>query len=239
MRIFAVAPQTVSSSQLVEVDGPRPSRVDAHPLRDVPQLLPEHGVVEQLGDRHVEHADDLGRVGREHRPRRQHADEGREHEAPHDGREAVELADHLDARGVEADLLVGLAERSGLQVGVVVLLLAARERDLALVRRHGVGPLREDHVRLALVAVALVEERHEHRGEPRRLGRRRSVRGREGGGRGAYVVGGEAPLVVRQRGPRRRRPRPGGRGARDDLTSPTVGHHRSVFFARTQRRGDT
>ena len=52
-----------------------------------------------------------------------------------DGGEAVELGDDLDQRGVEADLLLRLAERRRREVGVDRLVeLAARERDLALVR---------------------------------------------------------------------------------------------------------
>jgi hypothetical protein len=37
----------------------------------------------------------------------------------------------LDQRGVEADLLLGLAQRCGGEVGVALVSAAARERDLA------------------------------------------------------------------------------------------------------------
>ena len=68
------------------------------------------------------------------------------------------------ASGVEPDLLVRLAQRGGPQVGVDARVeLAARERDLALVRRHRLGPLGEDHAGLAVG----FEQRDEHGGRRR------------------------------------------------------------------------
>ena len=77
-------------------------------------------------------------------PAGEEADERRDREARRGGRDAVEPGDDLDRARLEPDLLVRLAQRRGPQVGVDRgLELAARERDLALVRRHRLGPLDE------------------------------------------------------------------------------------------------
>jgi hypothetical protein len=68
------------------------------------------------------------------------------------------LAD-LDQRGVEADLLPGLAQRRGDEVGVALVPAASRERDLSGVPPQVGPPLGEDQPRLAGPA----EERQQDR----------------------------------------------------------------------------
>ena len=114
----------------------------------------------------------------------------------------LEARHDLDLVRVEADLLPRLPQRRRLQVGVERgVVLATRERDLALVGRHRLGPLGEDH---RDVAVGL-EQRHQHRG-----GHASGARGAAaapGGSRsepGADVVEREVPAGRDRRAPRAR-----------------------------------
>ena len=84
-------------------------------------------------------------------------DERRDQEPAGDGAEVVELAHDVNTRRVEIDLLLRFAQSGRLQVGVVGLVTASGEGDVAAVRREVRAPLAEDEPHL-LVA----EERHEH-----------------------------------------------------------------------------
>ena len=89
---------------------------------------------------------------------RDEADEGRDHELRGDRLRVVQQAKRLDARGLEADLFVGLAQRGRQVVGVLGIDAAARERDLARVMAHAVGALGEHQAGLAAI-----DDRHEYR----------------------------------------------------------------------------
>jgi hypothetical protein len=71
-----------------------------------------------------------------------------------------EGAAELDRRRVEADLLLGLAQRGGGEVGVALVLAAAGEGDLAGVAAQVGAALGEDQPRLVRPA----EERQQHGG---------------------------------------------------------------------------
>ena len=86
-----------------------------------------------------------------------------------------ERRDDVDQLAPEADLLLGFAQRGVALVAVDRRLdLAARERDLTPVRRHGLGPLGQDDADLGV----LLEQREEHRG------------GAAAGSRAAVAAGG-------------------------------------------------
>ena len=126
--------------------------------RERPPLLTEDRRVEELGDRDVEHLGHLGRVGHRVGTAGERRHVGDDERAAGDRGEVVELAEGLDAGGVEADLLVGLAQRGGPQV-LALVLAAAGEAHLARVRAQLPRAPGEDDVQLAIVLV----ERGEHR----------------------------------------------------------------------------
>ena len=117
------------------------------------------------------------------------ADERRDGEAG-DGLVRVEGAEHLDGAGVEADLLLRLAQRRGERRRVARILLAAGKGDLARVvlqERRAPG---QDQPQ----AAAALDERHQHRGgaQPRRrVGSRVGVEVEVGG-----AAGGRAERVA-------------------------------------------
>ena len=67
-----------------------------------------------------------------------------------DRRRRLQRADQLDGVGRQADLLLGLAQRGQAQVGLVVVLAAAGERDLAGVAAQVVAAAGEDGVQRAV-----------------------------------------------------------------------------------------
>lgn len=89
---------------------------------------------------------DLGRVGLQRQPAwvRDASDEGMDAVAGGEGRGWRQRLAELDQRGVEADLLLGLAQRCGGEVGVAIVPAAARERDLAGMPAQVGPPLGED-----------------------------------------------------------------------------------------------
>ena len=179
--------------QLVEVD----VEVEQRP---VPPLLAIDAVRHELRQRHLEHPGDLARIGRQRRSSGQEPDERRDHEARRDRRDPLEAGHDLDIVGIEADLLARLSQRRGPEVGVEHgIVLAAGERDLALVRGHRVRALGQDHRDVAV----RFEQRHQHRGRhaPGRPGRGRRAPGGSDGQAGPDLVEGEAPAVADRRGP--------------------------------------
>ena len=88
--------------------------------------------------------------------------------------EGRELRDDVDRRRVEADLLLGLPERSGEEVGVLRLGLAAGKPELAAVEAAVVRPHDEHDAQLVLVVPI---HGHEH-GRRAELGHRASCRRR-------------------------------------------------------------
>src|SRR5690606_17172252 len=75
-----------------------------------------------------------------------------------DRRGRLQRADEAHVAGGQADLLLGLAQGGDAQVGLVVVLAPAGERDLAGVAAQVVAPAREDRVQAPVGAV----QRHEH-----------------------------------------------------------------------------
>ena len=119
------APDRVAH-QLEEVQRP------LEPVGERPDLLPEDRRVGQLGQGHVQHGGDLTRIGRQRRPTGQRTDVRHDVGVAGQRVEVVELTDQLDRRGVEVDLLLGLAQRRlGRRLPDVDP--AAREADLAAV----------------------------------------------------------------------------------------------------------
>ncbi len=115
----------------------------------------------QVGDGQLEHPLDL--LGRR-RPGvagLDHPDERVDGEARGDRRRGRQGADDLDRVGGQPDLLEGLAQRGGLQVGVAVVGPAARKRHLAGVPAQVVVAARQDDGQLA---AGVDEEGDEHRG---------------------------------------------------------------------------
>ena len=153
--------------------------------RPVPALLAVDAVRDELRQRHLEHPDDLARVGRQRRSSGQEPDERRDREARRDGADARRAAPRSRrrrdrGRSPRAPPAAPWPRRSASTRRIE---LAARERDLALVRRHRLGALDEHDAGLAV----RFEQRHEHRrghaarapghAAPRRAARRRAGRG--------------------------------------------------------------
>src|SRR2546421_3919691 len=161
-------------------------------------------------------------MGTEGRQRIDEPDEGRDREARPDGGERVELGDDLDHGRRQPDLFLGLAERRVLEAAVHAgTEPASREGDLALVGGHGVGPLGQDDVGLAV----RLEQGDEHRRrataghlERRRLGRW------ERGAPLAHLGQGEPAAVGRDVAPRGGATDAGVRGAGDALLPAPCGH---------------
>jgi hypothetical protein len=76
-----------------------------------------------------------------------------------DRRRRLQGADELDRAARQADLLLGLAQGRQAQVGLVVVLAAARERDLARVPAQVLAALGEDRVEGAVGDVERDEDR--------------------------------------------------------------------------------
>ena len=79
--------------------------------------------------------------------------------------ENVQVCEHVDQSGVEAHLLVRLAQSCGEQAHVSRLGLAAREPELATVEAAVVGPDDEHEPDLSILVAV---DRHEHRGRAQR-----------------------------------------------------------------------
>ncbi|CAM2158187.1 hypothetical protein PT2222_40185 [Paraburkholderia tropica] len=100
--------------------------------------------VHQIAERHLEDARHFERVGRERERLVHEAHHGRD--AKTRAREVVrQRPQHLDARRIEIDLFVRLAQRGGDRRGVGRLAAAAGEADLTCVIAEIVGALREQH----------------------------------------------------------------------------------------------
>ena len=91
-------------------------------------------------------------------PRLDEADERIDGVVGGDRRRRLQGAHELDRPRRQPDLLLGLAQRGQPQVGLVVVLASAGERDLAGVAAHVVAAPGEHRVQLAVGDV----ERHEH-----------------------------------------------------------------------------
>jgi hypothetical protein len=87
------------------------------------------------------------------------ADEGVDAVAGDKGRDRREGADQLDGGGVESDLLLGLAQRGRREVGIVGILAATGEGDLAGVAPQVGAALGEDQPGLLGPAVERQEDR--------------------------------------------------------------------------------
>jgi hypothetical protein len=205
----------------------------------------EHAVAQQLGQRDVEDAVDLARVGGDDGAAVDEAHERRDRELPDDGRERRQRRHDVDELAPQPDLLLGFAQRGVARVVVDAGFdLAARERDLAPVRRHGLGPAGQHQPDVAV----LLEQREEHRGGPPAR-RERWRRGRHVVGElRAHSLERARPGPGRERGPGRRRASPGRRRPRDALAAapgPRIAGGQSYFFlpgvtlARTSRLEST
>jgi hypothetical protein len=111
----------------------------------------------QRAQRELQHLGDLGLGRQPGLSRLDEPHEGVDGVVGGDGRRRLQGAEELDAAGIEADLLLRLAQRRGAQVGVLGVLAAAGERDLAGVAPEVVAPPGQDDVRL----VADEEERNQ------------------------------------------------------------------------------
>src|SRR5262249_15006532 len=100
---------------------------------EVPQLLALDPGRDQVADRDGEDGVDLAWAGTPLIRVRCHADDGRDVKARSHGLDVVETAEHADVRGVQSDLLLGLAQRGRLGIGVALVAAPARKRYLALV----------------------------------------------------------------------------------------------------------
>jgi hypothetical protein len=78
------------------------------------------------------------------------ADEGVDAVAGDEGVGRRQCVAQLDRRRIEADLLVSLAQRGRREVGIGLVLAAAREGDLAGVAPQVGAPLGEDEARLVV-----------------------------------------------------------------------------------------
>jgi hypothetical protein len=110
--------------------------------------------------RHLHHLGDLVGRGPPLAAGLDEPDEGIDRVVGGDGGRRLQRADELDRAGRQADLLLGLAQGGQPQVGLVVVLAPAGERDLARVAAQVLAPAGEDRVQLAAGDV----ERHEHGG---------------------------------------------------------------------------
>ena len=99
----------------------------------VPALLAEDLVEQQLDTGTKRTASTSVGLARDPSGARAAGDERHDERAAGDRHQVVELAEHLDDGGVEADLLAGLAQRR-LDERLAGVCAAAREADLALVR---------------------------------------------------------------------------------------------------------
>jgi hypothetical protein len=104
---------------------------------------------------------DLGGVGLQRQPAwvRDMAEEGMDAVTGDEGLSWRQRLAKLDQRGVEADLLLGLAKRRGGEVGVALVSAAPRKRDLSGVPAQVSPPFGEDEPGL----VGPVEERQQDR----------------------------------------------------------------------------
>ena len=199
----AVAPHTVSSSSSKKCSS-----------RSVGGAAPALGAVrvgsDELGERQPEHPLDL-RAGRAQRDDlRETADERDDVAAADDGVEVIELGEQRHQRRIEADLLVGLAQR---RVGrrLAGVHAPAREADLALVVAQVARPPGQQD----LGALLPVGEGDEHGGRPGVGERRHDRLPRRGVGEdGLDVVDGDRQRVGGRGVQPARRP---GRRAGDDL----------------------
>ena len=96
--------------------------------------------LEETGDRNHQQASHLsGRRPQVLGTARQQPDHRGDDEAADSREDVVELAENLDPRRFQTDLLVGFAQRGLDDVRVPAFLLASGEGDLAFVGEHGVG----------------------------------------------------------------------------------------------------
>src|SRR5262249_31877193 len=125
---------------------------------EVPQLLALDPGRDQVADRDGEDGVDLAWAGTPLIRVRCHADDGRDVKARSHGLDVVETAEHADVRRVQSDLLLGLAQRGRLGIGVALVAAPARKRYLALVVRQRCGATGEEY----LEARVGREQRDEH-----------------------------------------------------------------------------
>jgi len=111
-------------------------------------LAPETGA--QAGQVELEHGLDLAGRRRPLKSGLDQAHERMDRVVGGDRRSGLQRPDQLDARARQADLLLRLAQRGQAQVGLVVVLTPARERDLARVAAKVVMALGEDGVQRAV-----------------------------------------------------------------------------------------
>ncbi len=141
-----VAPHTVSPMELEEDDGPIERR-------QAPAFLAVDAVGQELAERHVQDQLDLVGAGRERRAPGQGAHERHDERAAGHGLEVVQLAHRGHQGGVQTDLLLGLPQGRGPQVGVCRVMAAAGEAHLAPVRAEVLGPpgQHDEHLTVVLV----------------------------------------------------------------------------------------
>ena len=223
---------------------------------DPPALLVEDLGVGQLGQRDVEDALHLRRVGHQVRPRRQRRQHGHDERPRHHGQDGVDPPGRRHQRRVEGDLLVRLAQRGGRRV-LPLVEAPAGEADLAPVRPHARRAPGEDEPGLA----ALLEERGEHGRVDVAHGRGVGLVDQEARAEdpvGADVLGDRSALAERDQGvedpvdpdagallprdpgPRRRPTRPPGRRTGDHLRRDGSGHRLTLTGAaggRSRLRG--
>ena len=87
------------------------------------------------------------------------ADEGVDAKAGDEGSGGRQFLAELDSGGVEADLLLRLAQRGGGQIGVALVPAPAGKRDLARVAAQVRTPLGKDEARLVGPAVERQQDR--------------------------------------------------------------------------------
>src|SRR5262249_379876 len=129
----------------------------ARPAGALPRLDAEAPVLQQRGQRDLDHLLDFLTV---RPPRRRIADEAherRDHELRRHGFRIVERAQRLDRLRSQADLFLAFTKRGGEQRRVVRSHDASGKRDLALVVADPLAALGEEQPRLAAV-----DDRYQH-----------------------------------------------------------------------------
>jgi hypothetical protein len=168
---------------VAEEDGPD-AALALHVLRG-PALRPT-----QDRQRDLEDARDLAGVRAQRRGLGEAPQDGRDGHVVVERGEVIQQADDLDQRGVEVDLLLGLAERGGDLIGVLGLERAAREGDLALVGGERLGAARQDQAR----GLPVVDEGDEDRSVARAAQSAARARGERALELGPVRGGHEVPL---------------------------------------------
>ena len=211
-QVVPLRPHLVEVTHIGTVPGSRPPGQGEHPVHQARREAPdeqsscgERGThvpgwaghaeprrrIGERGDRHADHRGGLARVDDPHRHGPRPVREHRRHGEPGDrDRQRRQRHQGDDAVGIEAGLLVRLAQRGGDGPGVGGVDGPAGERGLARVRAHLGGALGEQQ----LGRVPRAGEQHEHCGTApvrRRAGDAPPER---------HVVGPEAPARLDERG---------------------------------------